>query len=177
MNAEELAAQAAERVREIVQSAERRADEVLDEAREEATRIRERAEAEARERLDEVRRALTDLEGKIGAGAAEREPQPPPEPGPEPTPSKPSAEAEEAPPALEEQPAESGASTDELIEQLKSGGDEIKADSDAGAARLVAMKMVLDGASRDEVERHLADSYSVPNRRKLLDDVFAKASK
>ena len=41
----------------------------------------------------------------------------------------------------------------------------------------MAMKMALDGASRDEVEKHLADSYSVPDRKKLLDDVFAKASK
>jgi hypothetical protein len=196
--ADSFAQAAADRVREVVQSAERRADEILDEAHEEATRIRERAESEARERLDEVRRALADLEGKIGAGGAEpaSAPPPPPEPASEPEVADPAAEAEDAPPAIEEQPTEEGApSTDELIEQLKSGGTKSEGssskrkaparstersgagDSDAGAARLVAMKMALDGASRDEVDKHLADSYSVRNRKKLVDEVFAKASK
>ncbi len=184
--AESFAQAAADRVREIVESAEgraseivaeaeRRAEELLGAARKEADQLRSRAESEARERLDDVRRALTDLEGRIGAGAAETAPSP--EPEPEPEPAEPAAEAEEAPPALADEPAEAGgASTEELIEQLKSGGEE-KGDADAGAARLVAMKMALDGASRDEVDKHLADSYSIPNRKKLLDDVFAKAAK
>ncbi len=36
------------------------------------------------------------------------------------------------------------------------------------------MKMALDGASRDEVDKHLADSYTLSDRGKLLDEVFAR---
>jgi hypothetical protein len=172
--ADSFAQAAANRVREIVGSAEERAEEILSEAREEAERIREHAEAEAREKLDEVRAALADLEGRIGAGAA-HEPSATPEP--EVRADQTAAEAEEAPPALQEEPAEtSGAPTEKLIEQLRSGAGE-EGESDAGAARLVAMKMALDGASRDEIDRHLAESYKVPDRRKLVDEVLAKASR
>ena len=46
---------------------------------------------------------------------------------------------------------------------------------DKSAARLVAMKMALDGSSREEIEEHLAENYDVEHTEKLLDDVLARA--
>jgi hypothetical protein len=37
------------------------------------------------------------------------------------------------------------------------------------------MKMALDGAPRQEIDRHLAEHYELENREKLLDDVLARA--
>jgi hypothetical protein len=39
------------------------------------------------------------------------------------------------------------------------------------------MKMVLDGSSREEVERHLADNYELGETGKLIDEIFARAGK
>jgi len=146
-----------------------------------AERIRERAETEAKERLDEVRGALTELEGKLKGGSAEvepgpvivPEPSPPPvpEPGPvpvpEPTPDPvpeptPDPVPEPTPPPDEGTPPAAG-----------NGG---KA-ADVVAARLVAMNMALDGASRREIERAIADGYELDDSTALIDDVLAKTGK
>jgi hypothetical protein len=79
------------------------------------------------------------------------EPEPTPEPVPEPTPPSP---PEPSPPAPPSEPV---------------------AASDTMAPRLVAMKMALEGASREEIDRHLAENYDVAHREKLLDDVLARA--
>ena len=50
------------------------------------------------------------------------------------------------------------------------------ADSDA-AARLVAMKLALDGASREDARKQLAADYEVADLDSLLDEVYAKAGK
>ena len=47
---------------------------------------------------------------------------------------------------------------------------------DAGA-RLVAMKMALDGSTREEVAAHLAEVYGLTDSDALLDDVFARVAK
>jgi len=48
---------------------------------------------------------------------------------------------------------------------------------DESGARLVAMKMALDGASRKQIEQHLAETYGLSDSGKLLDDVLARAGK
>ena len=45
-----------------------------------------------------------------------------------------------------------------------------------GAARLVAMKLALDGTPREEVRARLADDYEVDDLDALLDEVYAKAA-
>jgi hypothetical protein len=91
------------------------------------------------------------------APPATPEPQPPP--SPEPTPTivpEPEPPPDEGTPPSPEPPSDGGA--------------------DEAAARLVAMKMALDGASREQVEAHLVDSYGPGDRSGLLDDVFARVS-
>ena len=73
-------------------------------------------------------------------------PEPAPDPVPEPAPDEPAAET--------------------------ANGDR---SGDKSAARLVAMKMALDGSSREEIEAHLAESYDVEHAEKLLDDVMSRA--
>src|SRR4051812_5323790 len=203
MDAEKIAGEVAERVRELVADAQKRADEIVrgaeaeaqrlrDEAGGEARRIREEAEAQARERLDQVRQALEQLEAGLGAK------RPPPrsqsEAKPEPKQEEPEAKRAE-PEAPEPEPAAAGkapgeVSTGELIEQLKAGGDaatpqpqpatqasnHVPSDV-AGAARLVAMKLALDGAPRDEARKQLAADYHVADLDALLDEVYSKAGR
>jgi hypothetical protein len=50
--------------------------------------------------------------------------------------------------------------------------------SDDGAARLVAMNMALEGASREEIEEQLTSEFGdISDARQLLDDVFRRASR
>jgi tellurite resistance protein len=48
---------------------------------------------------------------------------------------------------------------------------------DGQAARLVALKLALDGTARDEAREQLSAAYSVADLDGLLDDVYAKAGK
>jgi hypothetical protein len=200
MDTEKIVHDVAERVRVLVADAEKRAEEIVTQAQAEAERIRAKAEAEARERLDQVREALEKLEAGLGAKPApdgsnrdSQAPQPEPEPeapAPEPEAPESKAEASEPQPAPAE-PAPSGkVSTEALIEQLKAGGQSAEPDpepaaqatnaapgDDAGAARLVAMKLALDGTSRDEARKQLAADYDVADLDSLLDEVYSKAGK
>jgi outer membrane biosynthesis protein TonB len=203
VSAEEIVQDVAERVRALLNEAEQRAAEIVRDAERESERIRAQAEAEARERLDDVRRALDRLEKGLGGRSAsevtpgpvtvpEPEPAPVPEPtpdpgpapGPEPVPEPtPDPVPEPAPPPDEgDVPSAGRASTEELIEQLKSAdsGETTGAATnggDAAGARLVAMKMALDGASREEVDAHLAESFDLADREALLDEVFARVGR
>jgi DivIVA domain-containing protein len=44
---------------------------------------------------------------------------------------------------------------------------------DAEGARLVALNMALNGTSRDETDRYLAENFDLADREALLDDVYA----
>jgi len=44
---------------------------------------------------------------------------------------------------------------------------------DLDGARLVALNMALNGDSREETDRYLAENYEVADRQKLLDEVYA----
>jgi hypothetical protein len=45
--------------------------------------------------------------------------------------------------------------------------------SDLDSARLVALNMALSGESREQADRHLADTFELADRAKLLDEVYA----
>jgi outer membrane biosynthesis protein TonB len=199
MDAEKISKDVAERVRAIVSEAEEGAARIVREAEEEARRIRDRAEAEARDRLQEVRAALDELQGKLAAGPSADaapppgggpttgevepgpvtvpEPQPPsepmpaPEPVPEPSPAPPTEPEppvipEPTPPPDEGTPPEVGRASEPAA---RSG--------DAAGARLVAMNMALAGASREEIEAHLADNYALQDTGSIVDDVLSLAAK
>ena len=44
---------------------------------------------------------------------------------------------------------------------------------DLDSARLVALNMALNGDSREDTERYLADNYNLADQRKLVDEVYA----
>jgi outer membrane biosynthesis protein TonB len=181
-DAEKIVHDVAERVRELVTEAEARAAEIVRDAEADAKRIRERAETEARERLDEVRTALADLEGKLkGSGSAEVDPGPVtvPEPSPEPVPEPAPAPVPEPTPDPVPEPTpdpvpEPTPPPDEGTPPTAGNGAK---SGDAVAARLVAMNMALEGATRDEIERALASDYALDDAPGLIDDVLAKAGK
>ena len=191
MDAEELIRQTSESVRSALDAAQNRADEIVREAEAEAQRIRGEAEAEARERLDQVRQALERLEAGLRAGSAPQEPSAEPKPQAQSRSRSlrvgtPSAQAR----ADTGRAVPGKVSTEGLIEKLKAGGQSANAEpepaaaasneaasDDAGAARLVAMKLALDGTSRDEARKQLAADYEVADLDSLLDEVYAKAGK
>ncbi len=181
--------EAEDKAREIVASAEDRAKELIAEAEDESSKIRERAEGEAHERLAQVREALASLEGtisrspssEVNPGPAEvPEPMPPAEPEPmppaEPEPQPP-VEPEPLPPEPEIEPP-APAEPDRDAPQLTNGftGSSDRS-HDSTAARIVAMKMALDGAARDEIENHLGENYEIDSSDSLLDDVMARAKR
>jgi hypothetical protein len=199
VDAEELIRQTSASVRSALDAAQRRADEIVSQAEQEAQRIRAKAEAEAQERLDQVRQALEKLEAGLGGKAVPQrsnrdsqapEPEPEPEPKtpePEPEAPEPEPEASEPQPAPAEPVPTGKVSTEELIEQLKAGDQSTKSKpepavhasneapgDDAGAARLVAMKLALDGTAREEARRQLATDYDLADLDALLEDVYSR---
>jgi DivIVA domain-containing protein len=186
-----LAEIAAEKVSSIVEAAEAKAREIEADAKREADELLSQARAQSREQIeraqssvaklvgqaDELRERVGAMAREVGAGAgpgAETEPGPevvpepaPPEPEVDPTPvtvpePTPTPIPEPEPPLTPE--------PEPPLPAASNGADE-------QAARLVAMKMALDGSSREEVERHLAQSYELGDTGKLLDDVFARAGR
>jgi hypothetical protein len=164
-HADDLASQAAETVRRVLSEAEDRAAEILreaetkaagvrEQAEADATRIRERAEADARGQIEAAKRALDELGGTLVAAATEaipkaetQQPEPQPEPVPIPEPE----------PELDPEP------------QPGNGDD--------AAARLVAMKLAVDGTDRAEIEGQLNEKFGPADRSALLDDVLSRAAR
>jgi len=91
-------------------------------------------------------------------------PSPPPaqEPAPESAaPAEPAPSAAE--PAAEAPPAPA--------EEAKPDKEPVPGDIDG--ARLVALNMALNGESRADTERYLAENFELPDRLKLIDEVYA----
>jgi hypothetical protein len=63
----------------------------------------------------------------------------------------------------QEQPAE------DLAAPVAAGDEE--------GARLIALNMALNGSSRDETERYLADHFKLSDPEALLDDVYTRADR
>jgi hypothetical protein len=117
--------------------------------------------------------------------AAEPEIEPEPVPAVEPEQPKGETEIEPEPEPEPEPAATGGASTDDLIAQLKGGAPETEAPGaaptapdasvDRGAIRLVALNMALDGADRDTIGAQITDEFGdVADLDELLDDVLAR---
>jgi outer membrane biosynthesis protein TonB len=179
--------EAQRRAQEIVSEAETQAERIRSEAEETAGRIRAEAEAQAKRRLEDVRSALDQLQGRLasspdghagrgdaGTGLDEApgreaevdpgpvtvpEPEPPatPEPMPEPAPEPAPAPVPEPMPPPDETDAPSATPSNDA------------------AARLVAMKLALDGASREDARKQLAADYDVADLDVLLDEVYSRA--
>jgi DivIVA domain-containing protein len=175
-----LAGAAGQRVQAIVDAAESTAAEIERDARDEAARIRGDASREAKERVEEVRAAAAKLRTRIdelqdelgsvfdelrantgrlsdGLVALEREAEAVGSQG---------GDAAPAPaPDLEEEPAPRATVEEGAHEEGE----------DAQNARLVALNMALNGASRSETERYLAENFSIEDSSALLDDVYAQS--
>jgi DivIVA domain-containing protein len=52
-------------------------------------------------------------------------------------------------------------------------GKKSPASDDLDGARLVALNMALNGDSREETGRYLAENFDIPDRERLLDEVYA----
>jgi DivIVA domain-containing protein len=48
-----------------------------------------------------------------------------------------------------------------------------ESDADVEGARLIALNMALNGQSREETDRYLADNFDLPDRQRLLDEVYS----
>ncbi len=120
-----------------------------------------------------MREALATLEGSFGGspsseidpGPAEvPEPMPPvePEPSPpaEPEPMPP-AEPEPMPPDPEIEPPAPAQPDRESPQMTNGSASALERSHDATAARIVAMKMALDGSSRQAISSHLDANYDV----------------
>ena len=51
--------------------------------------------------------------------------------------------------------------------------EEAAGEEDVDGARLIALNMALNGESRAETERYLAENFQLPDRLKLIDEVYA----
>jgi hypothetical protein len=193
MDAEQIVHDVAEKVRALIDEAEAKAAKIVSDAEADAKRIRADAESESKKRLDEARTAFEELQKKLGIGAEVPSgpvpvPEPTPQPVPEPTPPDPDPGPpappvpEPEPPLIPEPTPPPDEGTPPQIESapepvaVANGSAPGKSD-DAAGARLVAMNMALDGASREEIEGHLAENYELDDAGSLVDDVLALSSK
>jgi DivIVA domain-containing protein len=188
--ARELEADARREADELVSSARREADELLAGAREQARVQVERAQdsvaslvGQADQLSEKVGRMARDLAGSEDLSAEMPGPQPVPEPSPEPIPEPepPAPEVDPTPvivpePTPEPMPEPTPDPVPEPIPDSPAPAA-TNGSEDEQAARLVAMKMALDGSSREEIAAHLTQNYRLVDGDELLDTVFAHAGK
>jgi hypothetical protein len=67
-------------------------------------------------------------------------------------------------------PSESAATTAAEAEEASGGG---AGSTDVDGARLIALNMALNGESRSDTERYLAENFELPDRLQLIDEVYA----
>ncbi len=176
MDAEQLVHDVAEKVRALITDAEAKAAEIVNQAEADAKRIREQASAESEERLAAARSAFDELQSKLGIGAEMPDAPPPaPEPAPPPPAPAPAPAPEPEPPLIPEPtpPPDEGTPPQIKAEPSANGAGT----DDPAAARLVAMNMALDGASREAIKDHLVGNYSLADADSVVDDVMQLAGK
>jgi len=186
--AEQIVADARLEADRLIGAAEAEADQIRAAARTESEQAVEAANEEAESRIEQARGAVEGLiaqadklRSQVGAlgrditsGGSGADP---------------AAEADGEELAV----PDVGPPTDEeLIERLKVAEEEAAeagppepdppapaiSGSDDGAARLVAMNMALEGASREEIEKQLTAEFGdISDAQQLLDDVFRRASR
>jgi hypothetical protein len=199
------AAAAAEKVRAIVEAAERSAAELEAVAREDAARIRSEAEHEADARLAGVRQAAArlaeraaDLERQVSAVGAsltslvrELEELRGGDAGTESAPAQAPDEAaaseriepvEPASTGAPSEPAAGGPAEPVAADPRAEDGDAAGGDtssvgggSSAEGARVIALNMALNGTPREQTARYLSENFELDNPDALLDDVYARA--
>jgi DivIVA domain-containing protein len=195
-----LAAAASDQVGAIVEAAEVSAEgirqQAADEAREHVARVSEAASALLL-RVDALNADVTQLQGSMGefravaAGSGEAlvveealeedlaavAAIPDPEPVEEKEPSVEEKEptVEEKEPTVEEKaPEPVKERKPEPVKEKEPTVAEPSADTDSEGARLIALNMALNGTSREETDRYLAENFDLPDRNALLDDVYAR---
>jgi hypothetical protein len=180
-SAEELAAEAAEAVRQAVAEAESRAAEIVrdaeakaasvrEQAEAEAAQIRERAEGDARSQIEAAKRALDELGGTLAAAASSALPKA--ESEPHETETDQPAESPGAPEAPVSPPAEPEPEPEPEPEQTGSTAG----NGDDAAERLVAMKMAVDGKDQAAIAAELVEKFGPGDRTELLKDVLERVS-
>jgi outer membrane biosynthesis protein TonB len=181
---------AEKKAREIEADARREADELLSKAKAQAQEQVERAQGSVSKLIgqaDELRERIGTMAQDVIATAGtasetpgpeivpepspEPVPEPTPDPVPEPTPPEPEIDPSPVTVPEPEPPSIPEPQPDAPAPAAANGM------SDDQAARLVAMKMALDGSSRDDVATHLASQYELANSDSLLDSVFARVGK
>jgi len=101
--------------------------------------------------------------GRSAVAAEAEQPQPVQQPGPfEAALDTAMATTEAAPPPLPPQP-----------EPVQTSAAPAEAGGDVDGARLIALNMALNGESRSDTERYLAENFQLPDRLKLIDEVYA----
>jgi hypothetical protein len=115
--------------------------------------------------LSAVEGGMSELYGAASGRTAAVPPPPPPAvPAPAPVaPFETALDTAMAAPAPE--PA--------LQPQVAVGADVAAGGVDLDGARLVALNMALNGESRTDTERYLAENFELPDRLKLIDEVYA----
>jgi chromosome segregation ATPase len=186
------AASAAEKVRAILEAAERSAAELEAEAREDAARIR--AEAESRltrareaagrlaERAEELEKQVAAVRASIASLVIELEQlrtDPARSAAATPDETKPEAIAgREGEPVASVAAADEPDEVDETIAEAEvaaARGPEVPDGASGEGARVIALNMALRGTPRDETARYLAENFELDDPDALLDDVYARA--
>jgi outer membrane biosynthesis protein TonB len=143
---------------------------------------------EIEEAADRARKQLDRLIGQVEALRSDLEtqaelpappapdpapPSPPPTPEPTPTPTPPPPPEPTPPPVPEPSPPvpEPPPPAPEPVPPVAAFGNGDQ------AARLVAMKMAIDGSSRELIESELAAKFGSAERAGLLDEVFSRAGR
>ena len=105
----------------------------------------------------------------------------------EPAPAAPATAKAKAAPASAAKQAEAAANFDaeldtalasqeadvEVVEEVYVEEAATPASTDVDGARLIALNMALNGESRADTERYLAENFELPDRLKLIDEVYA----
>jgi DivIVA domain-containing protein len=79
----------------------------------------------------------------------------------------------EAPTAPAGPSSESASDEQGLFSEPAAGSDATPVNGDLDGARLVALNMALNGDSREDTARYLEENFAVPDRERLLDEVYA----
>ncbi len=169
---------AAEQVKALVEAAEREAQQ----SRAAVERVAEHAD-ELLRRVDELSAGVTEAAAALRQEIeALREPEEaaPPAEDTAPPPDEAAPVAEAPPPAEDPGTRVEAAADDELIAEAEAvAGRTPDTDTEASAvpegARLLALKMALDGRSREETAAYLRENFELADLDALLDEVYARA--
>jgi DivIVA domain-containing protein len=135
--------------------------------------------------LTAVEGGMAELYGAAsgGGGASEAEPaaqapEPPAAtPAPAPPAPEPTVEQAQTVGAFEAALDSAMATPADEVEVIQETEIRVEASGSGGAdvdgARLIALNMALNGESRSDTERYLAENFELPDRLKLIDEVYA----